>query len=634
VLRDEAVVRDGAAGDGAAQLPAQDFELIQEMATLFIDVLRPFGDAMARHIHEQVPAVGEPDDAEAVEATRASCDSNMREIFSMLRAGLPADAVVAPADALEYARFLRGRGVNFGSIVTAYQYGVAMFRFVLGIELQGRISDTRRLARIAAAADDFLFTYIGAMLDRLLKEYDVGQGSWHPSAADAVLANPASAEAAQAFRDDLIRRREWLAETPEQSRAHAESERVLNEFVAALERVAADPEISKRLALADTTVEFVLADDPDLSATLLLDRTPIEVADGGEAEVRLDIASFDLGQLWSQEFQLPMAIARGRVRAAGPVRKFLRVVPILREAGRPHVPERPPADDEDDTAEGPFTAEQRQLLDQAAQYEHHRGALEVRESKPGDFWSVECIDVYKAFGRNRVLNGLNVGIPDGMITVILGPSGTGKSVLIKHLIGLMFPDHGDILVHGKSVPNRRRSELFEMRREFGILFQDGALFGSMDLYDNVAFPLREQTNKSEEEIRRIVEQRLEEVGLSDASHRLPSEISGGMKKRAGFARALVMEPKIVMFDEPDSGLDPVRTALLCDLIRKIHGEHGGTYIVITHDIASARRLGDYIAVLWKGRIVESGDAERMFNSDNPFVRQFLAGAPRGPLGME
>jgi phospholipid/cholesterol/gamma-HCH transport system ATP-binding protein len=146
--------------------------------------------------------------------------------------------------------------------------------------------------------------------------------------------------------------------------------------------------------------------------------------------------------------------------------------------------------------------------------------------------------------------------------------------------------------------------------------------------------LREQTNRSEEEIRKVVEQRLEEVGLSEAAGRMPSEISGGMKKRAGFARALVMEPKIVMFDEPDSGLDPVRTALLCDLIRKIHGEHGGTYIVITHDIASARRLGDYIAVLWKGRIVESGDAERMFNSENPFVRQFLSGAAVGPLGME
>jgi phospholipid/cholesterol/gamma-HCH transport system ATP-binding protein len=286
------------------------------------------------------------------------------------------------------------------------------------------------------------------------------------------------------------------------------------------------------------------------------------------------------------------------------------------------------------TDEHGLTAAQRELLDQAADYEHHSGALQVREANPGDFWSVECIDVYKTFGRNRVLNGLNLGIPEGMITVVLGPSGTGKSVLLKHLIGLMFPDHGDIIVHGRSVPGRRRSELFEMRRDFGILFQDGALFGSMNLYDNVAFPLREQTNKSEAEIREIVEQRLEEVGLTNAMTRMPNELSGGMRKRAGFARALVLEPQIVMFDEPDSGLDPVRTRLLCNLIREVHDEHGGTYIVITHDIASAKVLGDYIAVLWKGRIVESAEAERMFNSPNPFVRQFLAGAADGPLGME
>ncbi len=284
----------------------------------------------------------------------------------------------------------------------------------------------------------------------------------------------------------------------------------------------------------------------------------------------------------------------------------------------------PDADDEDRKA----------LLDQAAEYELHSGALAIEEDKPGDFWSVQCIDVYKSFGSFTVLNGLNLGIPEGMITVVLGPSGTGKSVLLKHLIGLMFPDQGEILVHGRSVPGRRRSELFEMRRDFGVLFQDGALFGSMNLYDNVAFPLREQTTQSEKEIRRTVMQRIEEVGLTGAVDRFPSELSGGMKKRAGFARALVMEPKIVMFDEPDSGLDPVRTALLCDLIQKMHGEHGGTYIVITHDIASARRLGEYIAVLWKGRIVDSGDAGRMFDSENPFVRQFLAGESAGPLGME
>jgi phospholipid/cholesterol/gamma-HCH transport system ATP-binding protein len=276
-----------------------------------------------------------------------------------------------------------------------------------------------------------------------------------------------------------------------------------------------------------------------------------------------------------------------------------------------------------------------ELLDRAASHGvHHEGAMHFGEEIPGDFWAIECIDVHKSFGRNAVLRGLNVGIPEGMITIVLGPSGTGKSVLIKHLIGLLFPDRGDVLVHGQSVPNMTMSELLEMRKRFGILFQDGALFGSMPVYDNVAFPLRQHTDLSESQIREIVMARLSDVGLAGAEQRMPSELSGGMRKRAGFARALVLEPEIVMFDEPDSGLDPVRTALLCQLIREVHAQHGGTYIVITHDIASARRIGEYIAVLWKGNIVQSGGRDEMFGSENPFVRQFLAGEPVGPLGME
>jgi phospholipid/cholesterol/gamma-HCH transport system ATP-binding protein len=286
--------------------------------------------------------------------------------------------------------------------------------------------------------------------------------------------------------------------------------------------------------------------------------------------------------------------------------------------------------------ESKFDPTTQQLLDQAAEfgYEYHEGSTDFQEATPGEFWSIRVENAHKAFGRNRVLNGLNLGIPEGMITVVLGPSGTGKSVLIKHLIGLMFPDSGDIKVHGQSVPHMRMSELLDMRKRFGILFQDGALFGSMNVYDNVAFPLRQNTNMTEKEIAEIVHHRLDEVGLTVAAGKVPSELSGGMRKRAGFARALVLEPEIVMFDEPDSGLDPVRTALLCRLIQKVHAQNGGTYIVITHDIASARRIGEYLAVLWKGRIVQSGDREAMSTSSNPFVRQFLAGADEGPLGME
>jgi phospholipid/cholesterol/gamma-HCH transport system ATP-binding protein len=259
--------------------------------------------------------------------------------------------------------------------------------------------------------------------------------------------------------------------------------------------------------------------------------------------------------------------------------------------------------------------------------------------------SVEFIDVYKSFGRSKILRGLSMGLPEGMVSMIIGPSGTGKSVCIKHMVGLLYPDEGDIIVHGESVPNMPDDQLFEMRKKFGLLFQDGALFGSMNVYDNVAFPLRQHTEKGEDEIEDIVMRRLEEVGLANARDRLPNELSGGMRKRAGFARALVLEPDIVLFDEPDSGLDPVRTALLGELILEIHRdmmedakkkekEHLPTFCVITHDILTARRVADYINVLWKGRIVEAGPAEDMLNSENPFIRQFLSGESQGPLTMD
>src|SRR5215210_4417100 len=264
------------------------------------------------------------------------------------------------------------------------------------------------------------------------------------------------------------------------------------------------------------------------------------------------------------------------------------------------------------------------------EYQWHTGA----QRPTGVADAVEFVEVHKGFGRNKILRGLNMGIPEGKISMILGPSGTGKSVCIKHMVGLLYPDDGDVLVHGESVPNMADDDLFEMRKKFGVLFQDGALFGSMNLFDNVCFPLRQHTDKGEDEINEIVSRRLREVGLEGSADKMPNELSGGMRKRAGFARALVLDPDIVLFDEPDSGLDPVRTALLCELIKEIHQENGGAYVVITHDIMSAKRVAEYIAVLWKGRIVESGPAEELFNSDNQFVRQFLSGASRGPLGME
>ena len=268
--------------------------------------------------------------------------------------------------------------------------------------------------------------------------------------------------------------------------------------------------------------------------------------------------------------------------------------------------------------------------EEANPYRWHTGA----KRDHGGEDAIEIIDVVKQFGRTRILNGLNLGLPDNQISMVLGPSGTGKSVLIKHIVGLLYPDAGDVLVHGESVPNMTDDELFEMRKKFGLLFQDGALFGSMNVFDNVAFPLRQHTDKSEDEIGEICNRRLREVGLAEAIEKMPNELSGGMRKRAGFARALVLDPAIVMFDEPDSGLDPVRTALLCELIREVHEENGGCYLVISHDLGTARRIADFIAVLWKGRIVESGPSDELFDSDNEFVAQFLNAETEGPLAMD
>jgi len=268
---------------------------------------------------------------------------------------------------------------------------------------------------------------------------------------------------------------------------------------------------------------------------------------------------------------------------------------------------------------------------QAAPLQAHEPA--VARSFPGPA-AIEFSDVHKRFRDNIVLDGLRMQIPEGKISMIMGPSGTGKSVCINHMVGLMLPDAGDVLIEGESVPNMTMPQLRQMRaQKFGVLFQDGALFSSMSLFDNVAFPLRQMTEMHDSEISEIVMRRLKQVGLGDSLDYHPSELSGGMRKRAGFARALVMDPHIVLFDEPDSGLDPVRCALLCELIQEVHEYSGGTYVVVTHDMLSARRIGEYIALLWRGKVVEQGSAEDIFNSEDEFTRQFLSGDAIGPLGM-
>jgi phospholipid/cholesterol/gamma-HCH transport system ATP-binding protein len=239
----------------------------------------------------------------------------------------------------------------------------------------------------------------------------------------------------------------------------------------------------------------------------------------------------------------------------------------------------------------------------------------------------------KSFGSQTILDDITCDIPKGKITLMLGPSGTGKSVFLKNIMGLLKPERGEIWIDDKDIVKLSSRELYKVRRKFGVLFQDGALFGSMNIFDNVAFPLREHTRKPEREIHQIVDEKLAMVGLQGAEKKLPGEISGGMKKRAGLARALVLDPQIVMFDEPDSGLDPVRTAFLNELILDLNRQLNATFIVVTHDIATARRVADFIGMLYLRNLVRFDTKDNMFNSDIPVVRQFLAGATEGPIGM-
>jgi phospholipid/cholesterol/gamma-HCH transport system ATP-binding protein len=242
--------------------------------------------------------------------------------------------------------------------------------------------------------------------------------------------------------------------------------------------------------------------------------------------------------------------------------------------------------------------------------------------------------VTKAFGANTVLEDITFDVPKSKITAILGPSGTGKSVLLKHIVGLLKPDQGEIWVDGEKITGMEEKDIYRVRRKFGVLFQDGALFGSLNLYDNIAFPLREHTNRSEKQIAEIVHRNAEMVGLLDHLKKLPGEVSGGMKKRAGLARAMVLDPEIVLFDEPDSGLDPVRVAYLSELILAMQHESKATFFIITHNIESVMRVADYLGVLFRSHLVRFASKEAMLASDDPVITQFLAGRPDGPIGMD
>lgn len=247
--------------------------------------------------------------------------------------------------------------------------------------------------------------------------------------------------------------------------------------------------------------------------------------------------------------------------------------------------------------------------------------------------AIEVEGLTKSFGSQRIWEDVTLEIPAGEVSVLLGPSGTGKSVFLKSLIGLLRPERGKIIVDGTDIIQCSAKELYEIRTLFGVMFQDGALFGSMNIFDNTAFPLREHTKKKESEVRQIVMEKLEMVGLAGDETKFPGEISGGMKKRAGLARSLVLDPKIILCDEPDSGLDPVRTAYLSQLLIDINAQIDATILIVTHNINIARTVPDNMGMLFRKHLVMFGPREVLLTSDEPVVKQFLNGRRIGPIGM-
>ncbi len=247
---------------------------------------------------------------------------------------------------------------------------------------------------------------------------------------------------------------------------------------------------------------------------------------------------------------------------------------------------------------------------------------------------IEIRGLSKRFGKKVVLDGLDLTVPRGKNTVVIGGSGTGKSVLIKCVVGLLRPDAGEIRIDGEDVTKMDERELVRVRRKFGMLFQGAALFDSLNVGDNVAFALRRLKLYPERQIREVVEEKLSMVGLRDIQRLMPAELSGGMKKRVGLARAIAAEPDFLLYDEPTTGLDPIMADVINDLIVSLRESLGVTSISITHDMASAYKIADYIAMLYKGRIVEVGTPAEIRGTSNPVVRQFIEGRAQGPITAE
>lgn len=246
---------------------------------------------------------------------------------------------------------------------------------------------------------------------------------------------------------------------------------------------------------------------------------------------------------------------------------------------------------------------------------------------------LRLIGVEKTLDGRKVLDGVTLAIPRGQITAIIGLSGAGKSLLLKHMIGLMKPDRGEVLLDGVDINRLTRRGLYETRKRFGMLFQSGALFDSLTVFENVAFPLREKTALPEGEIREKVRGILQKVGLEKAEEKFPDELSGGMVRRAALARAMVMDPEIILFDEPTTGLDPIIRNSILNLICRTYHEHHFTMVMISHDLPDIFQWCHHVAVVHGGKVVEVGTPEEVRNSVTPFVRQLVDGDIAGPVQM-
>ena len=244
---------------------------------------------------------------------------------------------------------------------------------------------------------------------------------------------------------------------------------------------------------------------------------------------------------------------------------------------------------------------------------------------------IEVIDVHKAFGSNPVLRGVNLQVRKGESMVIIGGSGSGKSVLLKHIIGLIKPDSGRIIVDDMDITKLHEKSLYEVRRKFGMLFQSAALFDSITVWENVGFVLLRENRMKKEAVKEIAIEKLKMVGLSGAEEMIPSELSGGMKKRVGLARAIAHDPGILLYDEPTTGLDPIMADTINDLILEMHGKLSVTSVAITHDMRSAYKIADRIAMLYMGQIIGAGSPSEIKNTEDAVIRQFITGSSTGPI---